>query len=508
MVRPGVGARLSAAAGSRGAEGNTNNLEPPDKAVALCSLLEKAGAGALRLERGGLPGSPSAVHDRPGFTLVGGGDDSRREAAAEIVDCVLRYEEEIRSLSVEILERYEEAVLVYRLCEKLGALLGEEAIAQLVLDDAARVLGARSGEVWLRIDDGLRLVAASPRGAGVAGGEPDEAVAQAAGLGRPYVLEAASGVAPVAAVPLPGSGGPALGVLCLKGRSDGRSYRTGEIKLLTALASVMSAFVTNARLAAQVRKAEARRREDEIARQVYLGLLPHGDPFFPGLEIAGGHRAAENVGGDYYGYIPMPDGSLGIAAADVSGHGIGAALYMAATKGALQSQARRTLEPSDLLRRTNDVLTDDLAESDVFTTAFFARFHRGGRRMDYVNAGHVPPLLVRADGTVDPLEGGGPALGIFKGLLFEQRHRLVGPGDVLVLYTDGLVEARDERRRPLGIESVARVVAAEHRADAPGIRQRLFDELDRHCAGRPPEDDVTLVVVKVTGETRDGEAGE
>ena len=194
----------------------------------------------------------------------------------------------------------------------------------------------------------------------------------------------------------PKASGAFLGALVLQGRPAGRSYLTGEIKLMTAIAALAAAFIRNERLAERARGADARRRQDEIARQIHRGLLPRHDPLFAGLDISGGFRAADAVGGDYYGYVAMSDGSLGIAIADVSGHGVGAALYMAIAKGALQSEARDILSAGDVLGRVNEVLASDFSATDMFATFVFARFLPDGRRVVWSNAGHNPPLLLRA----------------------------------------------------------------------------------------------------------------
>ncbi len=488
---------------NRGAEPQTAAVSALGRLGDLLALLERAGAGPLRLEPRATSGdlAKGAVP----FVLSGGADEPRRAAAEQILGRLEGSEREIESLCREVLDRYEEATLVYRLTERLGETLEEGPIARLVLEDAARVLGARSGEVWLRRHDVLRIVAAFPPSEAPPATLLDEAVESALRNGRPWSREACEAHEAVVAVPVPTPGAAPIGAVVLRGRSDGRSYRAGETKLLMALASRASPYIRNARRATEARRAEARRRQDEIARQVHRGLLPHRDPPFEGLDVAGGHRAAETVGGDYYGYVSLPDGSLGVAMADVSGHGVGAALYMAAAKGALQAEARRCLSPADLLRRTNEVLAGDFAESDVFATAFFARFHPGGRRMDCANAGHNPPLLLRAGGGVERLDWGGPALGVLSGVTYAEQSLALAPGDVLVVYTDGLVEARDGSRRFFGIDRLESVAEAARGAVAREIHERILADLGAHCGQSAPADDVTLVVVKAVAAPAAGE---
>ncbi len=423
----------------------------------------------------------------------------------EVDSVAARYEAEIQSLSKEILDRYEEVTLVYRLSDLLATVLGEDAIARAVLGDAARVLGAREGDLWLRREDGgVRLAARVPEEREGVATLPTDAL-PALEEGRSSLREAGFGGEAVAVVPLPSGTGRPLGAIVLRGRSGNRSYRSGELKLLGAIASLTSAFVRNDRLAEKARLADVRRRELEIARQVHCGLLPHRDPTWPGLEIAGGFRAAEAVGGDYYGYFPRGRVSLGLAMADVSGHGVGPALYMAAVKGFVQAEAGRTDAPATILAQLNDALISEFTETDVFTTLVFVRLDAGGRRLRCSNGGHNPPVILRADGRAERLERGGPALGLLAGAAYEQESRDLSPGDVLLVYTDGVVEARDPRSRFYGLERLVAEAARTRGGTAAEIRDAVFLDLERFRGSASLRDDVTLVVVRaVGGETSGG----
>jgi hypothetical protein len=324
-----------------GSAKNHGPEHPPldDRLAQACAEVAQSIQRELQIAPSDPEASSPSVPVAAGWALVGDSDERRLRGAAELIGRLRRNEDEIQGLCAEVLERYEEVTLVYRLCERLGSVDGERAMARLVLDEAARVLGARSGGLWLREGEGLNAVAsfpATPVRWNLTYSEAQSVMRD----GKPWVQEADPGGESAVAVPLPSPGGP-IGLMVLWGRSSGRAYRSGDVKLLTAIATLTAAFVRNERLAAEARRSEARARDDEIARQVHRGLLPHGEPTLPGLEISGCCRSAENVGGDYYGYISMPDGSLGLVMADVSGHGVAAALYMAAAKGALQAEARR-----------------------------------------------------------------------------------------------------------------------------------------------------------------------
>jgi sigma-B regulation protein RsbU (phosphoserine phosphatase) len=182
--------------------------------------------------------------------------------------------------------------------------------------------------------------------------------------------------------------------------------------------------------------------------------------------------------------------------ADVSGHGVGAALFMAAAKGALQAEARRVFAPGDLLRRVNEALTADFSRSDMFATAFVARFFPGARRFAFANGGHNPPILLRAEGEVEMLERGGAALGVLPEMAYEEDIRAFSEGDTLVIYTDGLVEARDAERRQYCQDRLIRRVTETRHLDAQSIRDRLLHDLASHCGSDSVQDDVTLIVIR------------
>lgn len=417
-----------------------------------------------------------------------------------LAERVALQEMEIASLSSEILDRYEEATFVYRLSERIGTVLGEPAIARLVLEEAAGVLGARAGVLWLGADDGPWREAAAWPERRSALGDPEAAGLRAAlAEGRPWMAEAPTGDEPAIGVPIPDGRGGVLGAIVLAARASLRPYRTGDGKLLAAVASLASAFVLNHRLSAKARRADARQREDAIARQVHRGLLPREDPHVEGLDVSGGFRAAEIVGGDFYGYVVPGDGSLGVAVADVSGHGVGAALYMATAKGAMQSEGRRIASPAELIARTNEVLIAAFSGTDVFATCVFARFYPRQRRLVVANGGHNAALLVGASSGTSWLASGGPALGIVAGASYREVEVPFGPGDALIVYTDGLVEARDPARRFFGAERLVEIGRTLGSDRASRVRDRIFEALDAHVGGAAPQDDVTLVVVRGDG---------
>lgn len=405
-----------------------------------------------------------------------------------------RAQDDLKSLSIEILERYEEASLIYRLTERLAETVEAREIGAVLLREVAAVLGARQGEMWLGQGGQASVVASLPGTGPLAEDEP-EALAVLA-HGRPWVREATAGREPMLSVPLAARTGGPVGALVLRGRSGGRGYGSVELKLLASLGTLASAFIRNGELLAEVRRTDAQRRDDAIAREVHQGLLPKSDPTIPGLDLAGGCLAAGNVGGDYYGWLPDATGSVGLVVADVSGHGVGAALVMAAAKGALRAEWRATRSPSALLAGANALLVPDLSDADLFVTAFVARL--SARHLVGSSAGHPPALVVRPSGEVVALGSGGPALGVVEEAVYDVQEIELAQGDVLVAYTDGLVETRGPGRRAFDVDGVVAAVRSGSALSASSLRQQILEAAAAHRAGAPLQDDVTLVVARVT----------
>jgi PAS domain S-box-containing protein len=251
------------------------------------------------------------------------------------------------------------------------------------------------------------------------------------------------------------------------------------------------------------RRAEAalRVREEEfrLAREVQQRLFPKAPPTLHGYDIAGATFPADDAGGDYFDYLPMPYEGLGIVVGDVSGHGMGPALIMAETRAYLRIVAFNRQYPSEALVRANRVLAEDLAESDGFVTVFFARLDAGARRLVYASAGHPAAYLFGPDGGLKQrLVRTGRALGMLPDSQYRDGPEiLLAPGDLLVLLTDGVEEAVDPENHELGSEKALAVIRAHRHRPARAIVDALFAATREHAQSRSQNDDVTVVVLKV-----------
>lgn len=435
-----------------------------------------------------------------GLTLRGGNEGTRRRPAAWLGE-LLRLKIETASLSGEIVERYEEATLVYRLCDRLGDVFGERAISVLVLDEARDRLGAEHAELWIRENDLYRRVAAVPVES-ESSATPPEIVVETVRDERAVLSDPGEPLR--VCVPLPFSEPTLTGAMLFRGRSEERPFLSGDVKLLQALATLAVAFIRNDHLAETASREEVRRHEDEIARQIHRSLLPTHAPQFDGIELFGACHAAEMIGGDYYGFWSDVGDRVGVIIADVSGHGIPAGLCMAEAKGVIQIEASRTANLADALGRINDDLHDGFSKNNMFVTASLTRVDPASGQLRYCNAGHLPALIARTDGQVELLSTRGVALGIVSGIGYGSVERRLEPGDVLLLYTDGITEARDPAGELFGADRVQRFLAEHRQAPLQDLCEQLLATVREFAKGVARHDDQTVVALRYVGPTVEG----
>lgn len=243
----------------------------------------------------------------------------------------------------------------------------------------------------------------------------------------------------------------------------------------------------------------ARDEEFRVAREIQRRLFPEAPPEIPGYDIAGTSFPADEAGGDYFDYLPMPDGGLGIVVGDVAGHGMGPALIMAETRAYLRIVALNRQYPSEALTRANRVLADDLGESDRFVTVFFARLDPATRQLTYSSAGHPAAFLLGVKGELKQrLPRTERALGLSEDTQYRDAPALtLEPGDLLLVLTDGVEEAADADAGLFGAERVLEVVRSRRHLPAQAIVKALYAATRAFAYEGRQADDVTVVVVKV-----------
>ena len=295
------------------------------------------------------------------------------------------------------------------------------------------------------------------------------------------------------------------------GDMEARAPAEGRRSELDLLAHAFNAMASSLQARdRQLRAAEQRTRAAEvelavtrahmdIARQIQQSLLPQGSLTAGGMRFAGRCIPAVAVGGDYFAYLPSGRDRIDSFVGDVSGHGVGAALLMAEAR--ITFMAERLIAPGAgaILTKLNDLLHDDLDRAGLFMTACCATFDAATRELTYANAGHPPALMLRAD---EPrcaaISAYGLVLGFEKDAGFTETRLDVRKDDVVVFYTDGVTEARDEAGEVFGSARLNDAIVAHRRDDPEAIITGVFDALDRFTGARQHEDDLTVVVMKQT----------
>jgi phosphoserine phosphatase RsbU/P len=241
-------------------------------------------------------------------------------------------------------------------------------------------------------------------------------------------------------------------------------------------------------------------RELKVVADIQRSLLPQVLPKIPTLELGAYYRTSRWAGGDYYDFFPLPDGRWGILIADVSGHGTPAAVMMAITHSLAHSLPGPADPPAAMLNHVNRQLSHLYTTSnEVFVTAFYGVYDPARRTLTFSSAGHNPPRLKRCgDGSVSSLEEiGGPPLGLFDELQYEQTTLALEPGDILAFYTDGITEAMDAQSVQFGVTRLDEVLR-RCGLDANEMIRATVEAVDLFTGGEPPEDDRTLLVAKVS----------
>jgi sigma-B regulation protein RsbU (phosphoserine phosphatase) len=404
--------------------------------------------------------------------------------------------------------------LLYRLTQAFNSSLDLEEVLNQVMDEVIAAVHAERGFVMLSDSEG-RLEFQAARGIDHETiDDPGFQVSRGiiervARRGQPMLTSDAQvddrimmrtsvmslGLRSVLCVPLQVKGST-IGVIYVDNRLKAGIFSQADLELLNAIASSAAIAIENARLYQVAIEKGRMERELQVAYQVQAGLLPAEIPQPPGWELAAHWKPAREVAGDFYDFIPCDEGKLGLVIADVTDKGMPAALFMAFTRSIIRGSLDRAASPAEGISRANQLVC---AESTFrfFVTLFYALLDPSTGNLTYVNAGHNPPMLYRSENEeLILLTRTGIPLGIEPDSNFEQQEVKLQPGDFLVFYTDGAVEAFDDQGQEFGMQRLEQVLRKCREASAEQIIAAIDSALTTHAGTTIPFDDITFVVLK------------
>jgi len=289
--------------------------------------------------------------------------------------------------------------------------------------------------------------------------------------------------------------GRLIGSINLFNRKSEEGFTEENMRLLSIIASQSAQVIKNARLLEEEKKYRALQEEMKLAYRIQMDLLPGENPMVKGYDIAGRSIPAKAVGGDYYDFIPAGDARLAFCLGDVVGKGMPAALLMANTQATLRGQVENQLSPAGVMKKANSLLyrsTDD----GKFVTLFLAYLDPATDRITYCNCGHEYPLIFRNSGKTESLQTEGLILGAIKDFHFGEGTTKMEPGEILLLYSDGIPEAFNQEGQQYGAGRLKNVIWGLRDSSSEQIISGLIESIREFAGEREQSDDITLIVIR------------
>jgi sigma-B regulation protein RsbU (phosphoserine phosphatase) len=421
---------------------------------------------------------------------------------------------EVEHAAYELAERYEEINLLYTTSEIFGSTVTLEDAAARILEEIADTVGARRGALLVhdRVTGTLQVVTSigfDPTDA------PPIAVADPSCVSsRVFREQRAMIVEPgdmecdaefyrqgsLLSVPIlwtnPGNPPVSLGVMSLSERRSGGAFTAGDEKLVAAIATQIGTAIQINRLVRASLSQQRLQQEMQLANDLQMKLLPKTTHFLPEARVAARVVPADSVGGDFYHLFRLGDGKTGVLIGDVSSHGYRAALIMALVMSASSIHAQNSPDPARMLSALLTTLRDELESTEMFISIFYGILDPAAGQLRYANAGHPHAFVVTAHGCVERLAATAPPLGMSDRMPETVLRHWKPGGDLLLLFTDGVSDARNRFDKRLGETGITDVVRT-HRNETPeAILKRAFGVLQLHMGGVIRRDDLTLVIAR------------
>jgi phosphoserine phosphatase RsbU/P len=470
------------------------------------------------------PAGPAWLGPMPGsqglWVEVGGENERAAERIVPLVAALLESERQRAHVAEELAVRYEEIELLYAISEILGRTVRLEEAAQIIIREVSAVVGARRASIMVfdEASNSLRTVAA--RGFTPERLIPVEIADEQSVAAKVYRERRTVTFDPADPVPVPvGRGGDrgyrghsflsvpicyaapgmpvrCVGVINLTDRIGGDRFTLDDRKLVSAVANQIGAAVENSRLVERDLQQQRLQRELELAHDLQLKLLPSPTVLQGDADVAARCLPADSVGGDFYTFSRLGRGRVGVMLGDVASHGFSAALVMAMVMSAAGIHAGASTTPDETLTALLESLSSELAKTEMHFSIFYGVLDPHASRLSYANAGHPHAFRVPRAGPPERLESTAPPLGLATVGSIQRRQVPWSMGnDLLVLWTDGLVDALNDEGQPFGEQRLLDCVS-KHRRDNPETIVSTVLK-DAEAFGARPTDDRTLLVLRI-----------
>ena len=421
---------------------------------------------------------------------------------------------EVEHAANELAERYEEINLLYTISEILGRAVTLDETAATILKEISETVGARRASILVhdRVTDTLQVVAArnvDPREAPpIAVDDPCSVSARVFRSQHPLIVEDGEMQCEaetfyrrgrMLSVPImwtAPNGSEPLGVVNLSDRASKQPFTAGDQKLIAAIATQIGTAIQNARLVRASLNQQRLVQEMQLAHDLQMKLLPRAEVVAPEAEVAARVVPAESVGGDFYNLFRLGTDRTGVMIGDVSSHGYRAALIMALTMSATAIHAQAGGDPGDTLGALLASLREELATTEMFISAFYGVIDRKQGLLRYANTGHPHAFIVAENGFIERLAATDPPLGMVDTPPTAVSRPWNRGKDLLLLFTDGVSDARNRLDVRLGEQAVLDIVRRLRAERADVILERVLDALDQHVGEALRRDDLTLVVLR------------
>jgi sigma-B regulation protein RsbU (phosphoserine phosphatase) len=499
------------------------NVEPP----AVLALIGTEGGPAQIETRAGPLYVAAVPGPRRAWVAVGPCQDAQANSRgyvlflAALVGQFVHTSLEVEHAAHELAERYEEINLLYSTSEILGRTVTLEEAANQILHEISETVGARRAAILThdRVTDTLQVVTAigfdPMRATPIAAADTRCVSARVFREQRAIIVEAGESECeaefyrkgPMLSVPIqytyPGQRAITLGVVNLSERRTGEPFTGGDEKLVSAIASQIGTAIQNARLVRASLNQQRLQHEMQLAEDLQMKLLPDPALVAPEALVAARVVPAESVGGDFYHLFRLGEGKTGVMIGDVSSHGYRAALIMALLMSAASIHSQTTADPVEMLLALMASLEDELNATDMHVSVFYAVIDTPKGRIRYANAGHPHAFVLSDAGGLDRLSAQVPPLGLGDTAVpvLRQTWKTVerpwlSGRDLLLLFTDGLSDARNRADQRLGERRLVELVRHARHLLPGEILERAFAMVKAHAGDAPSRDDLTLVVAR------------